>query len=133
MKLVTTMRDPAVENLKAGNSTDMFSFTVATWIRYLVGTDENGGVIEIKDPAGADAGLLTMAKEICHAGEPGSTGPGNVSAPTDKALLAQFVTKVFGTEAGSSDQIVDGIFAVLVDICTMGTAARLQSYMDSKA
>ena len=49
-----------------------------------------------------------MAKEICHAGKQSSLGPGNVAAPTDKALVAQFVTKVFGTEAGSSDQIVDG-------------------------
>ena len=72
-----------------------------------------------------------MAKTICHAAD--AVAPAVVSAPTDKSLVAEFVTKVFGSEAGGSDQIVDRVFNVLVDICTMGTAARLKMYMETKA
>ena len=98
--------DPAIENLRAGNSTDMFSFTVAAWIRYLVGKDESGKEIEIKDDAGTEAGLLNMANEIYRVKD--AIEPAVVLVPTDKNLVAKFITKVFGCEAGNSVQIVDG-------------------------
>lgn len=73
MKLVTTMRDAALENAKAGRQVPFFSFLVASWIRYLVGVDEKADEIEIKDPKKPQ--LMPLARKIFNYDPDAHSGP----------------------------------------------------------
>jgi mannitol 2-dehydrogenase len=64
-----------LEQLARGGSIRMLSLAVAGWFRYLAGTDERGGTLEISDPlasrltacarsGGADAGALLGIREV---------------------------------------------------------------------
>jgi len=64
-----------VEQLARGGAIRMLSFTVASWLRYLSGTDDQGREIPLVDPmaaklrerarsAGADAGALLGMSEL---------------------------------------------------------------------
>jgi mannitol 2-dehydrogenase len=64
-----------LEQLARGGSIRMLSLAVAGWFRYLAGTDERGGTLEIIDPlaarltqcarsGGADAGALLGIREV---------------------------------------------------------------------
>jgi mannitol-1-phosphate/altronate dehydrogenase len=61
-KLVTTMRDAALENAEAGRSVKGFAVVAATFARYLVGTDEGGEAIAISDPRKDE--LTALAREM---------------------------------------------------------------------
>ena len=44
------MRDAVLENEKKGNPSRYFCLVIAAWIRMLIGNDEKGNKIKIKDP-----------------------------------------------------------------------------------
>lgn len=116
-KLVTTMRDPAIENIEAGREIGLFCFVVAAWIRYLVGFDSDNNPIAIKDPRGEE--LSAMAKEICHV-EDGKPGRGLPESPKE------FMTTVFGADLGSRDQAVNGVHRMLTMLLDVGANSLLE-------
>jgi len=126
-KLVTTMRDAALENQGAGRSNRCFAFVVATFVRYLVGVDEQGGAIEIKDPLGDE--LTSMAREICQS--PNGTLPLSPPAP---GPLVKLLDRVFGAKLASNASIVAAVQASLTEIVTTSTlAAMLALVQDATA
>eukprot|EP00959_Pyramimonas_sp_CCMP1952_P108120 2260279-Pyramimonas_sp.AAC.1 len=50
MKLFNAMRGPIMELLEIGESVDMIALAVAAFSRYMMGADEHGVTIIIKDP-----------------------------------------------------------------------------------
>eukprot|EP00959_Pyramimonas_sp_CCMP1952_P233291 4874964-Pyramimonas_sp.AAC.1 len=53
MKLYNTMRGPILDRLAAGKSVDIIALGVAAFMRYMMGSDEDGQPIAIKDPLAA--------------------------------------------------------------------------------
>lgn len=50
MKLFNAMRGPILDLLEMGESVDMIAFAIASFSRYMMGADEHGVTIIIKDP-----------------------------------------------------------------------------------
>jgi len=119
-KLVTTMRDAALQNAGAGRPTPLFALVVATWVRYLTGIDEQGGAIEIKDPRAEE--LTTMARQIfgCRGGQL------PVSAPKEAPVA--FLRSVFGQELAACQPIVKAVHSALTDIASTSTLDALEKY-----
>ena len=112
-KLVTTMRDAANENSAAGRPTPFFAFVVATWMRYLVGVDEQGAPIEIRDPRAAE--LTAMAREVF--GAPGGTLP--VRPPVEPPVA--FLRAVFGDTLAEDAAIAAAVLSALQALATSNT------------
>jgi len=53
MKLYNTMRGPLIDLLEKSQSIDMIALSIAGYTRYLMGSDEQGNAISIKDPMAA--------------------------------------------------------------------------------
>lgn len=113
-KLVTTMRECAVANAKEGRSVKCFAFVVATWIRYLVGFDEQGEVIIITDPRSEE--LTLLAREIL--GSPNGL-LSEVTAPSEPPV--KFLHAVFGEELASNPVIVKAVHDTLVNLVETST------------
>jgi mannitol-1-phosphate/altronate dehydrogenase len=117
MKLVTTMRDAALDNARAGRSVGLFAVVVATWVRYLVGLDEQGTHIPIKDPRLAE--LQPLAREALGAGEDGAQRP--LTAP-DGPTVEAFLRLVFGEDLASTPSAVGAVQRMLAKL--VATSAR---------
>lgn len=117
-KLVTTMRDAALENQKAGRSNRCFAFVVATWVRYLVGVDEQGAPIEIKDPLAAE--LTALARDIFNS--PEGTLP---LSPPQAGPVTALLRRVFGDQLVANDAVVGQINAALADVVATSTLASM--------
>jgi len=110
MKLVTTMRDAALENVKAGEPVGLFCFVVASWIRFLVGFDENGESITIKDPRLDE--LQPMARAIFGL----SNGTRAVTPPTEPPIA--FIKTAFGAELAAQPPVTEGVLNMLRTVAT---------------
>jgi fructuronate reductase len=107
-KLVTTMRECAIANAKDGRSVQCFALVVATWIRYLVGVDEQGETIPITDPRSAE--LTALAREILSCPD----GALPVTAPSEPPV--KFLQAVFGEELASNSSITTTVHETLVEL-----------------
>jgi len=130
MKLCTTLRDAALENAEAGRPVPIFAFVVATWLRYLVGVDEQGAAIEIKDPRLPELQPLARAcygvsSADCDAsgssGGDGGTWPVRAPAEPPLALLAL----VFGEELAGNVEVAAAVHAACVAVATSSTRAAM--------
>ncbi|MGD0777403.1 MAG: mannitol dehydrogenase family protein [Candidatus Solibacter sp.] len=110
-----------LEQLARGGPIRMLSLAVAGWFRYLAGTDERGGTLEIVDPlatrltecarsGGADAGALLGIREVF--------GDALPAAARFRALVAEALRGIYqdGTRAtlaawvGSGNPSVDATY-----------------------
>jgi len=128
MKLNTTLRDAALENAKAGRPVPLFAFVVATWFRYLVGVDEQGRAIEIKDPRLPELQPLARAyfgvtDAECNARINGNTGAKKwtLRARTNEPPLTLLET-VFGEELTGVDAVTAAVHTACMEIAM--TSAR---------
>jgi len=67
------MRDAALDNAAAGRPSPVFAAVVALWCRYLVGVDEHGSGIAIRDPRLDE--LQPLARALLGAGRNGRRRP----------------------------------------------------------
>ncbi len=115
LKIVTTMLESSLENSRAGHSTPMFYFAIATWIRYLCCFDEQGNEIEVKDVNGF--ALTEMARNMLGV----VAGESKVKPPKDHELLRAFLCKVFGLDFSSNDNLVINIYYMLIELVNTST------------
>ncbi|AOO83939.1 mannitol dehydrogenase family protein [Bosea vaviloviae] len=108
-RLLGTIRD----RLKAGASIDHLALGVAAWMRYVTGSDEKGGAIDVRDPLAAE-----FAKRAASAGRDAKA--------LSSALLG--IESIFGTELpreAAFTQAVETQLAKLFQHGAKATAAAL--------
>jgi len=119
-KLVTTMRDAALDNASQGRSVAGFAVVVACFMRYLVGVDEKGEAIAISDPRAEE---LTAAVRAVF-GTP--TGALPVVPPTEPPVA--FLRAVFGDEVAASPEITRAVHDALIDLASTSARALISKY-----
>jgi fructuronate reductase len=108
-RLLGTIR----ERLKAGAPIDHLALGVAAWMRYVTGTDEKGGAIDVRDPLAAELKRRTEA------------------AGRDAKALVEALTgieAIFGTDLPSDQRFTKPTGAHLASLLDKGakaTAANL--------
>lgn len=148
MKLCTTLRDAALENATAGRPVPFFAFVVATWFRYLVGVDEQGAPIMIKDPrltelqplaracfgvtaADCDAQIEAYKLSLENSnGNGNGDGDGNqwpVKAPAEPPVA--LLELVFGEELSSIGAVSTAVHKSCVEVATTSTRAAMNKLL----
>ncbi|GHA43967.1 mannitol dehydrogenase [Amylibacter ulvae] len=107
-RILGTMR----ENLDAGRDNTGLYLAVAAWVRYVSGTDEQGGVIDVRDP------LAVMLSDLCNA----------QSEPAEKAAALLGVTDIFPTDLAA--QIREPIGVMANRIWDVGTRRAIQEILN---
>jgi mannitol-1-phosphate/altronate dehydrogenase len=87
--------------LESGKSIKWIALALAAWWRYLQGTDENGALIEVKDPMKDEL----MSKAASH--------------KMDASALLSFES-LFGPDLKNNQLLVQTMNAYLVDIYAIG-------------
>lgn len=104
-KLPQRLLDTARERLRIGAPIPRLALAVAGWMRYVTGTDENGGAIEVRDP------LAPRLRRIADAAGPSAER----LAP---ALLS--VREVFGADLPSHPAFAEAVTAALDRLFAVG-------------
>jgi len=112
MKLFNTMRGPIMERLEAGKSVDMLALAVAGYSRYMMGVDEGGSPITIKDPMAATVHSVVW-KLYCA-----------------NASSKRFVEVVFGHELAEKVEFVSALDQCITMIKTGDLATTLETMLD---
>ena len=108
------MRSVLLEQEAAGRPFDTMALAIAGWVRFMVGVDHEGALIDgIKDPNGG-VQLGTLAARV-------------VEAPTH-ANVAPFLQVYFGDEVASRPAIVAAVADAIEAINREGTGAVLANY-----
>lgn len=107
-RLLGTIR----ERLKAGAGIDHLALGVAAWMRYVTGTDEKGGAIDVRDPLAAELKRRTEA-----AGRDAS------------ALVAALtgIEAIFGTDLPGDQRFTKPVVARLASLFDKGAKATAAS------
>lgn len=125
-KLLTTMRDSALANGKAGKSVKYFSFVIATWLRYLCGFDENGEVITITDTSPEKVSNMQKQARRIFTVDDDSIPKISLEPLASREILIDFMREIFGNDLPTCESIVSGILEILADICLSGTRSVLE-------
>jgi fructuronate reductase len=110
-KLPQRLLDSARWHLRNGTSCDFVLLGVAGWMRYVSGVDEQGQVIEIRDP------LKDQLADIVANSEDG--------APRVKALLG--LNAVFGDDLQQQPAFVSRVTELYQQLAQQGARATVQS------
>jgi fructuronate reductase len=113
-KLGPRLLDPALERVKAGAAPQVIPLTVAAWMRFLLGKDDNGTVYAVSDPM---ADRLTKL-----AGENSGS-----AAALSKALFA--VTDIFPPELVANAAFRSSVERHLDSLMTKGVRATLAAFV----
>lgn len=105
-RLLGTIRD----RLKAGQPFERLALGVAAWMRYVVGIDEKGENIDVRDP-------LAMRMMAIAA------GAGEDAEALYVGLVA--LTEVFGADLGESQEFGDAVVTHLEDLFETGVKATV--------
>lgn len=111
-KLPQRILAPLRANLKAGRSVEAYTFTIAAWIRYVMGRDEAGKSYEVQDP------LAPRLKTIV-------TEAGEDADALSRALLS--VEEIFSTDLAQNDVVLAHVAMWLRSLLRHGVAATLES------
>lgn len=109
-KLVTTMKDAALENLKADRPIELFCFVVASFIRYITGIDALGKDFDIKDSLASS--LQPLARDIL-----GMSDENRIAVAPEEPPV-EFIHCVFGNEVAVVPAISSGVHHMLLLICS---------------
>jgi fructuronate reductase len=107
-RLLGTIR----ERLKAGAAIDHLALGVAAWMRYVTGTDEKGGAIDVRDPLVAELKRRTEA------------------AGRDPQKLVEALTvieAIFGTDLPNDQRFTKPVIAHLASLFDKGAKATAAS------
>ncbi|WP_306222602.1 mannitol dehydrogenase family protein [Bosea beijingensis] len=107
-RLLGTIR----ERLKAGAGIDHLALGVAAWMRYVTGTDEKGGAIDVRDPLVAELKRRTE------------------TAGRDAKALAEALTgieAIFGTDLPGDSRFTKPVVAHLASLLDKGAKATAAS------
>lgn len=121
LKFLTTMRDAALMNASSGRPIRGFATAVALWIRFLLGFDESGEPIAIKDPRGED--LTKLACGVLRNLEV----PTKFSHPNTAAVVA-FMRFSFGDHIAENNLIIEAVLNALIVLTTSATRGLLEIY-----
>jgi len=144
MKLCTTLRDAAFENATAGRPVPFFAFVVATWFRYLVGVDEQGSPIMIKDPrltelqplaracfgvtaADCEAQIEAYKLSLENGNGDGDGSQWPVKAPAEPPVA--LLELVFGEELSSIAAVAAAVHTSCVEVATTSTRAAMSKLL----
>ena len=108
-RLLATVRD----NLAAGRSIEALSLAVAGWIRYAMGVDEAGRVIDVQDPLARDFAKVAAAND------------------RDPAALVRGFTglaSIFGNDLPREPRFTAPLTRALAEILTDGSAATVARF-----
>ncbi|QCI65371.1 mannitol dehydrogenase family protein [Phreatobacter stygius] len=112
-KLPQRLVAPARDRLAQGQPIGVMALGIAAWMRYVTGSDEKGGIIDLRDPL-TDR-LRTIAAEA-----------GPVAARLTPALLG--IREIFGADFAADPRVVEPVIRALDSLFQVGaraTAARL--------
>lgn len=104
-RLLGTMRDRLAKN----QPIDALAFGVAGWMRYVMGRDENGRAIDVRDPLAARFAELLQGKKD--------------AAAIVQALLA--LDSIFGRDLPADPRFVSAVTAALASILEKGARASV--------
>lgn len=111
-KLPQRILGTIMDRRDAGQSAPGLCLVVAAWMRYVGGTDEQGGCIDVRDP---------LAERLKTASDAASDAAGKV-----EALLA--VTEVFPPELAGDAQFVSVVTEAYADLVQNGARASVKAY-----
>lgn len=113
-RLLGTIRD----RLAAGRSFDRLALGVAAWVRYVMGTDERGVRIDVRDPLAERLAII------------GAKGGGARAESDPMALVAGFMAEesVFGTDLPRSRAVVATVADALGRLLRDGARATVAAY-----
>ena len=114
-KLPQRMLGTISENLVAGRACDGLILAVAAWMRYVGGVDENGGVIDVRDP------LAARLKQLSDSVE---SSEGKVST-----LLS--VNEIFPTDLAKNPMFRNRLTAAYVDLLEKGAQTCVEDYINA--
>jgi fructuronate reductase len=112
-KLPQRLLGPIRDRLAAGAPIDRLALAVAGWMRYVSGTDEKGGTIEIRDP---------LAAKI--AATAGSAGP--VAERLAPALMG--ITEIFGTDLPADPRFTAPVLGALTALFRDGAGRTVEAF-----
>ena len=129
-KLVTTMRDPALENAAAGRPVKLFCFVIATCIRYLCAFDEAGAEIAIKDTNPARVAKMTAdARGILGINDASTTKTISLDPDHSRTRTIAFLREMFGSDLADCEPIVVGVLDMLEGLCRLGARGLLETLL----
>ena len=111
-RLLGTIRDRLVQ----GQPLDRLALGVAAWMRYVMGRDEAGNPIDVRDP------LADRLKSLADAAGPDPAGIAG-------ALLS--VEAVFGTDLPASETFRDAVTGSLADLLRKGAGKTVEKITNS--
>lgn len=109
-RLLQTLR----EQLQGNGNIDILCLSIAAWIRYVSGKDEQGREIDVQDP------LASRLRE-CYAQNEGKP------EAIVKAILS--ISEVFGEDLRSVEPFVKGVTEQLQQYCEHGVLATIRKYL----
>ncbi|TFF27582.1 mannitol dehydrogenase family protein [Jiella endophytica] len=108
-RFLGTVRD----RLAAGQPIDRLALGIAAWMRYVIGTDENGAPIDVKDP---------LADRLKAIGAEAGGDPQRLAA----AYLG--VAEVFGRDLSGDPAFVEPVTRALAALLSKGAAATVKDF-----
>ncbi|MGB5556844.1 MAG: mannitol dehydrogenase family protein [Paracoccaceae bacterium] len=110
-KLPQRLLGTAADCLKAGRSISGLALAVAGWMRYVGGVDEQGGMIDVRDPL---ATRLKAASEVA-------------ADPAEKVTSLLAVRDVFSAELAKNPDFASAVTASYVTLAEKGAKAAVQA------
>jgi mannitol-1-phosphate/altronate dehydrogenase len=126
-KIVTSMREAALINSRAGRSVDAFGVVFASWARFSCGVDEEGEAIDFEDSQKEE--VMMKVKEIFSGIDDGGF-VSNVSP--SRAAVVSLLAFVFGDDFASDDRIADTAFESIDKLARSSTRELIRSYLSGK-
>lgn len=111
-KLPQRLLGTITDNLGAGRDISGLALAVAGWMRYVSGVDENGGMIDVRDP------LAARLKQISNAAK----------TPADKADALLGITEVFEPSLSRNDVFRKAVTTALTTLYQHGARKAVQEF-----
>lgn len=106
-------------HLKAGSDFKWIALAIAGWMRYVSGVDEQGSVIEVRDP------MAAMLKEVCDSHQLSASEliASELNASVVPALLG--IEAIFPQDIGSNDTVITAVTLAYQSLLKHGAKAAV--------